>query len=357
MTAMGLAGQLNLGQILSAQSAVAQSSVSRVEQEHLTALERDGLRGPLKTCVEDTPIYQGRSVTTKDYGLDGKLLSFRTEIEGQPSSSFSASDWLESDVTDSQGRLLKKVYGRRGEPTRETVYSYDDEGRVQTVTSEYSRFEFHYPAGGKISVQTFGPKTREGTRGTIFAGSAWHAAQVGFGVPMCGNVMMIYDSDDRPTEMQVRNADGQIVTRIFRTYDAEGRITEERIEKKMSSVDRMTPEQRAQLTPDQAKGYALVTNPVGTAFTYDSQGRITKKRERNIFFEETTTISYNEQGDTARERKTIKKNSVLPMPDYMLQDSDIRYDYQYDSYGNWTERTETRADGSSEYTRRVLTYC
>src|SRR3954464_11161966 len=101
MTAMGLAGQLNLGQILSAQSAVAQSSVSRVEQEHLTALERDGLRGPLKPSVEDTPIYQGRSATTKAHGLDGKLLSFRTGIEGQPSSSFSGLPWLESDAPHS----------------------------------------------------------------------------------------------------------------------------------------------------------------------------------------------------------------------------------------------------------------
>ena len=151
----------------------------------------------------------------------------------------------------------------------------------------------------------------------------------------------------------------------------------------------MPPEQRARLTPAQLKAYskgpyALRKNPVGTAFTYDSEGRVTQKRERNVLFEETTTISYNEHGVKASERKTVKVNSILPTGpsysysfdadgnpvisnsasehparperDYMPPDSDIRYAYRYDNYGNWTARTETRADGSSEYTRRMLTY-
>jgi hypothetical protein len=51
LTAMGLAGQLNFSQRLNAQSIQADSPVSRDKQEHLTARERDGLRGPVKTCV------------------------------------------------------------------------------------------------------------------------------------------------------------------------------------------------------------------------------------------------------------------------------------------------------------------
>jgi len=122
MTAMGLAGQFNLGQLSSAQSVETNSPVSKAEHQQLTAREWAGLRGPVKTCVEDTPIYQGRSVTTKEYGFDGELLSFRSEIDGQPSRSFSASDFLDTEVRDSQGRLLKKVYGKRGEPAHENLY-------------------------------------------------------------------------------------------------------------------------------------------------------------------------------------------------------------------------------------------
>jgi hypothetical protein len=138
---------------------------------------------------------------------------------------------------------------------------------------------------------------------------------------MSGNVTMIYDPHDHPTEMQILDADGEVVTRIVRTYDAEGRLTEERpVEKTMPSsiLSWITPEQRAELTPAQLKAYskglyAPVKNPLGTTYTYDGQGRVTETRERNVMFEETTTISYNEQGDKARERKTVKGNSILPM--------------------------------------------
>jgi YD repeat-containing protein len=67
---------------------------------------------------------------------------------------------------------------------------------------------------------------------------------------------MIYDPDDHPTEMQVRGADGQLVTRIVRTYDAEGRLTEERIlEKNMPTpfLKWVSAEQQAELTPAQLK--------------------------------------------------------------------------------------------------------
>jgi hypothetical protein len=136
-------------------------------------------------------------------------------------------------------------------------------------------------------------------------------------------------------------------------------LTEEKVlEKNMpaSFLKFVSAEQQAELTPAQLKAYskgpyALIKNPLGTTYTYDSQGRITGKRERNVLFEETTTIFYNEQGDKARERKTVKMNSIVPMGpsysysfdaegkpivsnsapegperDYMPPDSDVRYD-------------------------------
>jgi len=364
MTAMGLAGQLKLGQLLSAQSVETNSPVSKAEHQRLTTRERDGLRGAVKTCVEDAPTHHGRSVTSKEYGLDGELLSVRSEMDGQPLYSFSASDWLDTDVRDSQDRMVKKVYGRRGEPARENLYSYDDGGRLQTFTiSEHSRTEFHYPVdGGKISVQTFDPKTIEGIRGAADAGSGWYEAEMGVGVPMGGNVTMIYDSGDRPTEMQVRSADGQLVTRMVRTYDAQGRLTEEKyLEQNLDllMLDSMPPEKRASLSPDQIQQLheffgSLGKAERGTTFTYDDQGRVTETRERNFVFDKTTSILYNEPGDKIRERITFQ--SVRSERSHWPPDSDIRNAYQYDTHGNWTKRTETRADGSSAVTRRVLTY-
>ena len=41
---------------------------------------------------------------------------------------------------------------------------------------------------------------------------------------------------------------------------------------------------------------------------------------------------------------------------YLLPDSDVRYTYQYDSYGNWTEKIANYSEESSRTTRRELAY-
>jgi len=393
MTAMGVAGSLNLNDLLSAQSIETNSQGSKAEQSELTARGRDGLRGPVKMCVEENASDYGKSVRTTEYGLDGQLLTSRHEMDGKLSYSTSSSDYVQTEVRDSQGRLEKMMWGKRGEPLGETLYTYDDAGRLVTFTNTgMNRLEFHYqPDGSKISVQTFDPKIIEQHERGISAGPEWVAAQAGSGVPMGGNVTMIYDPHDSPTELQVRSADGQLVTQILRAYDAGGRLTEEKLlEKNMptSFLKLVSAEQRAELTPAQLKAYskgpyALIKNPLGTTYTYDAQGRITGKRERSVIFDETITILYNKEGDKARERKTVRSNSILPMGpsysysfdadgkpiisksadrpglperDYMPEDTDTRYTYQYDSYGNWTERIETRDDGFTVTTRREITY-
>jgi YD repeat-containing protein len=394
MTAVGLAGQFNLGELLDAQTIEGNGQTSKAQQSELTARGRAGLHGPVKMCVEETVSDYGKSARTTEYGLDGQLLTSRYETNGKLSYASSSSDWQQTEVHDSQGRLAKLIYGKRGEPVSETLYTYDDAGRLLTFTnSGMSRIEFHYQGdGSKTSIQTFDPKFIERRQGSVSASPEWISAQAGSGVPMGGSVTMIYDTDDHPTEMQIRGADGELVTRIVRTYDTEGRITEERLlEKNMSPshLDWMPPEERAQMTPAQARAYskgfyALIKNPIGTTYAYDAQGRLTKTRERNVMFEETTTTLYNEQGDKSREHKTTKANSILPLGpsysysfdadgkpiisktapegterperDYMPQDLDIRYAYQYDGYGNWTERIGSQADGSSTTTRRELTY-
>jgi hypothetical protein len=118
--------------------------------------------------------------------------------------------------------------------------------------------------------------------------------------------------------------------------------------------------------------------PPGTTITYDDRGRISETVERNLFFEQTTTIFYNEQSDKARERITFKNNSPIPFgvvqsidedgnlipraapehPEtpFPFKNSDVRNEYRYDSYSNWTERIETCDDGFSVTTSRELSY-
>jgi hypothetical protein len=307
-------------------------------------------------------------------------------MDGRPT--FSSDDYVHNEVRDDEGRLVKFVSGARGEPGRETYYGYDKVGRLLTTTNSENRdrTECHYGQdGAKTSVQTFDPKTIERTRSGAYAGSAWEGAQFsGFGVPTGGTVTIQYDKDDRGAEMRVLTADGQLVSQIVRKYDAEGRLLEEKPlqqNRAFLMLDRMSPEQRAGLTPEwiEALNKRMAgKKPSQTTYTYDAQGRFTGKVERNMFFEQTKTVQYNDYGDKIDERTTFKTNSTIPIgvpqsfdeqgnliptaapesPErsYLPPDSDVRYAYRYDSHGNWTERIETAADGSSATTRRELTY-
>ena len=93
------------------------------------------------------------------------------------------------------------------------------------------------------------------------------------------------------------------------------------------------------------------------SYTYDAQGRLTgKERRMGALGEEITRITYNEHGDKAEERTTRVMSSEIgrqfslnddgtmipvgaPPPASPPEESETRYTYQYDGYGNWTEQT------------------
>ena len=53
--------------------------------------------------------------------------------------------------------------------------------------------------------------------------------------------------------------------------------------------------------------------------------------------------------------RAINSSGPKHLPD-VPPDSDVRYDYRYDNYFNWTERIQTGSDASSVTTRREITY-
>lgn len=164
-TALGVAGQFNLTGLLNAQTVEGAEQVSAAKQTQLSdSGEEFRLRGPVKMCVEESNAYDRHLITISEYGRDGKLLSTRTEVDGQLS--YSSSDWVPTEIHDSQGRLAKLISGTRGSP-RETLYSYDDAGRLAVITNgeNSDRIEFHHQVdGSKTSIQTFDANTIERTR-------------------------------------------------------------------------------------------------------------------------------------------------------------------------------------------------
>jgi YD repeat-containing protein len=306
---------------------------------------------------------------TTEYSPEGKLLATRT-------TNSDGSEWVTTWIYDADGRLTKNVSGQLGEAATELLYVYDEAGRLLAIKNNANsgdQTEFHYDAQGrKTTIQRFDPKTLQRRQHSAFGGSPWDAARSGFGVPSGGHVTTIYDENDLPTEAQVRDAEGRLLGRVVRTYDADGRISEERPIPENPALmffDRLPAEATAGRSPEQMEGlqkglagFLGGRTPAGTSYTYDVQGRITKMCDRNFAFERTVTTVYNEQGDKAEEITTVTENSAFPIgvpysvdengvltpskpadetspvPD-LQSHSEIHYAYQYDSYGNWTEQT------------------
>ena len=351
--------------------------------------EKAGLRGPVHICVEEAVYPTGKFSIAQTYDLDGKLLVSR-------SSNSDGSDWVTTRTYDSDGRLTSIVSGKSGAAGLESLYSYYDSGRLLSITNKFrkdDRIDFRYDAQGrKTSIQTFAPDTLERKRNSALDGSPWDAAQMGFGVPTGGNVTTFYDQNDRPTEAQILDAQGQIVSRVVRTYRANGQLSEEKPtfdNLAPSFIEGMPAEQQDQMSSEQIKNMnkvmALVMTgrtSAGTSYTYDSQNRLIATRERNMAFVKTTSIAYDEQGDKTEERTAYTENSVMPQgtefsigengelaptnpaaqpqpPPPSPEPTLIRYVYQHDAYGNWTQQIASdvaHSEQPSIIRNRKLTY-
>lgn len=379
VTIGGVAGGATEFPLANSQSTETQSAPSATGSIHISDRERAGLRGPVRTCREETVYPGGKSFTTTEYSLDGKLLTTRT-------SQSDGSEWVTSQTYDADGRLAKIVSGKLGDPGTERLYSYDETGRLLSITNspeKGNRTDFRYDEQGrKTTTQSFDPKTLQSNQNTLFGGSPWDAALAGFGVSGGASATTIYDGNDQPTELQILDAEGRIVTRFVRTYDANGRITEENQTLENPAL-MMTAGQRADFNDKQfeATNKALKSmlsgrNGTGKSYTYDPQGRVIEVRDRNFAADTVTTTSYNEHGDKSEERTTrtgtlqdftafsIDENgtftperaSAVPGPP---KTEVTEYRYEYDRYGNWTEQTvihRSESYESSNARNRTFTY-
>ncbi len=286
------------------------------------------------------------------------------------------SEWVTAQTYDADGRLVKMVSGKPGQSDIESTYFYDEAGRQLSIANSDGhggRTDFRYDEHGrKTSVQIFDAKALQGMQNSGYGGSPWDAAVAGVGVPIGGRVTTIYDANDRPTEAQVLDAEEHVVSRFVRKYNAKGQIIEEKPIWENPALllgDKLAAKESDQLTPEQirllSKGMSTILSgqaEAGTLYTYDSEGRVTKIRERNMIFEKTTEITYNDQGDKAEEHASSTENSVIPpgatftiddngnpvpnetvtMPQASLglpEQSEIHYEYQYDGQSNWTQQT------------------
>jgi hypothetical protein len=109
-------------------------------------------------------------------------------------------------------------------------------------------------------------------------------------------------------------------------------------------------EARAALGQLQGLRTFMLSHPVERSYTYDADDRVIRRLTQAGNSKEDESTTYNAQGD---EDWTLKIRSGSDD-----EREEFRYLYQYDSHGNWTERTKIKTDqpGDPNTQRRTLSY-
>ena len=342
--------------------------------------EKHGLRGPVKSCTEesahpamtdaDGKTYpEVRSEYSREYDPDGRMLIFRSRNSD-------GSLWLTRYSYDAFGRLLKTASGVEGQAFTETSYSFDKDDRLQNISNDkkpHNPVIFHYDEHGrKTKIET--SRAADYRPNTATCGSPFEVADRAPNFPCGGSAVTSYDEDDRATEVQVRDANGDLVNRASRTYDAQGRVIEEMqildnletiipmearakmLDESGLSADQLRQELRAQLT----KLMAGQSGPYLVSYRYDTLGRVNHTSRRIFNHGDEIETTYNEHGDIQSEVTRSTPLAVEPdltapgpsLPSY----SEVRYSYQYDQHGNWVEKGisyRSSPDGTFESSTRI----
>lgn len=352
---------------------------TRKKNDAMSDREKAGLRGPVKTCVEETVYpaseYSGAlsHIRTTEYDRDGRELSTRSRSQD-------GGEWITGHVFDAAGRLVREFSGRSDQKAdSEKFYSYDPAGRLAGISKSAGgppavRFEYDQQ-GHKRKIETFPaipPEARSQAAATamdVSSEAMWEAAAWSHFVSDGGTVITDYNERDEPAGAEIRDSAGRLVARMVRSYDAQGHVLKD--EPLFEASDAIVPaELKAQLNPAQLKavGGLIATHFAGLSrsFAYDRQGRVKEKRQRmGALFEQVTTFQYNEQGDVVEELATQSQlegptgwgmddeGNLVPEPTKKVEvplqsPAETRYSYVYDSYGNWIERIASRHSGAKE---------
>jgi hypothetical protein len=349
--------------------------------------EQNGLRGPVRSVEEETTypaqilgdgsqISEMKSWSKTEYDRDGRIVAFRRRGSSR-GSGYDGVEWVTRYVYSPAGLLLKVTSGQEGEPAVETVNHYDDQGRLQSTTvsgSPDNPIMFRYDTDGKKTrVAIVQPADNPpGTRAVsmsidAFFGKPEKAPNLSDG----GSAITLYDANDRPTEVQLHDPAGTLISRTVRIYDDRGNVTEERqtLEDPLSMLparDRSTIlSQSGMSAQDLREKLTTLLGETGEMYSchyeYDKLGRKTQMiRTMLNHSEDRAETSYNDHGDVSKETSAMKTDDGNGLTE--RSQSEVIYSYVYDSMGNWTFRkstSRTLPDGSpndSTEVRRTIEF-
>lgn len=296
----------------------------------LSDRERTGLRGPVKTIVDEW--------STTVFDREGKILEWRGNTWHGPS---------------------------------ERTYSYDEDGRLIRIAGSNNDQvdEFRYDEQGrKIQIRHVPAQPKGGPKATGIS-ICFEAAAEGHTLNDGGTVETTYNEHGNPLEMRIVDNQGILLCRIMDLYDTNGRLAEERLINEnfafpKSFLDEIPGEQRAEVLAEVNKKFESMSRQTGLfgnaerTYVYDDQGRVAERHMRMGPIREDLTWSYNNHGDIS-EWSSQTNGFTHDLAEHSELRLSCHYIYEYDESGNWTSRSQISEVGGKATTHtlvRQLTY-
>jgi YD repeat-containing protein len=315
------------------------------------------------------------------YGLRGAVHSLRHEFaeldfateQWQPPRHYSVTVFLrdgrldQTETHNPDGSVVQSVYLYDGAGRLVEIRSgdsawtnhYDDLGRIARVTGPSGdRERVRYEADGRhMRIQLVPPEFQ--ARNTLFSCGV-EGSEHSYNAQGTVEVHTLFDTVGRAVEMQFLNAAGGLLNRVVCTYDSEGRLLRE------AQIPGGALQLRDRLLMRMA---GLGGEMSSVEYQYDSEGqRIAADRCLGKVMNERMTWRYDQSGNKIEETHDETKHELAMGLTGMKSVKEsrsrhsVRFEYQYDEQGNWTEQVvSTRPEPNPNFQRqniqrRVLTY-
>lgn len=344
-----------------------------------------GLRGPVSVCRTVTTVFV-RGCADNQCNTEPKEQShswiFRYRPDGriahQHCQNSDGSEWTSTWTYDASGKLRGIENLDSKASVSRAVYQYDQAGRLQRVIgiaadgAENTAETFRYDDQQKRKTRhIYSTPERPGSIAYSIEGS-----DAAVSVPGAASMTTVYDRHDRPVETVFHDSQNRVLSRFTLRYDEAGRLVEEA---QISVIEEALPsEMLAMLNTAQTErvkasfGFGESRQRWRRLHRYDDEGhRIETVSRMGIFDNELKKMAYNQYGDVSETQSTRDSTEIsiddeghVVDPDERrgTHNSEARYSYRYDDYGNWIERVisigrePNRPLTVSTVDRRTLTY-
>ncbi len=350
----------------------------------MTDREKMELRGPAHTIKSETmefdkeqgewkqPFYSTQTAFNRD-GSTSELLYYNPD----------GSVLKTAYVYDGAGLLLKTRSQMNDGVLSETLYHYDDLGRLHRVVStgldgtSWEEESYHYDADGwKTKLYLPTPDVTQRTEGSVCYG--FEGSDHSYCAQGTSTVTTVYDPSGKPVEIMFHDARHVLLVRAVALYDDRGR----RIEEAQYSGDEppfklppgvpVDPQAQRVLEEVFAPGRLMSR----TRYGYNDEDRCIETTSEELLLDsvlQRTSFTYDEYGNKIFERHSGESESFsIDEAGNKIRDDrpsrndnlhyDALYEYEYDPQQNWTQRVislrykSAQSFEPSNMVRRGITY-